>query len=174
MHAPNPAAELVTNEVWVAKGSHWVEAGITVGAKSGGGYVTSPFMFWAAMRSTTPAYSEHYKGAYTLNSYSNVDIVQNGVDGAMISIDGQSYASASDFVWPADELNAGTESNSDYIHTYGSQSELGWYDLSWSFHHGWSTSTATASTLETDPSKVYVNWVGSSHDWIRSGEGGAC
>jgi len=174
MSVANNMTDFVTNEEWFVQGNYWVEAGITIGAKYGGGYLTRAEPYWADNRPGSGSYHEHYGfGAYTLQTYTSI-IISKTVSSSQIDIyqDG-SYlgSSTSNFTGAATTLLAGNETTTTTAHTFGSVTAMQWRDLTNVWHTDWHS--ASGATLPTPDAPLYSMWM-TQYSWMRSGAGAAC
>ena len=174
MTLPNYDTDFITNEMWVANssGTRWVEVGIAIGIKPGG-YVTTPHRFWAEQKAA--GYFEHYYEMYTFDNYLTVTAratAQGSNDWEVwYGTNGTRYTSADNLTSPAKRLDTGTEVTTSSAHSYGSTSDMRWYDLDAGLHDGWQGSNSGAQ--EDADSGMTATWV-DEPNWIRTGRGAAC
>lgn len=145
-----------------------------VGAKQDGGYLPSPSFYWAEYDGAT--YTEHYDniGVYNANAYATLEIYKSTVSSSQtnILVNGNLVGISTSFAGRAFELQAGNETTSSTVHTYGSMGALKWRDLQGGWHGGWQTGSRNSSLLTPD-APLYSNWV-DTYVSFRSGAGATC
>ncbi len=179
MTVPNYSANLASHEMWYIDPTqrYWVEAGITVGTFKGQAEY-SPFVFWADFRPNN-TYNEWLLAGYTLGTYTNIRIEKASAASTSISIYGGSTAvgtSTSNFSGVSQYINAGDETNTSSVHTFGSISSLSYKTLESTWHAGRNTSTLNSSLLKVPSSGGpygTVAWV-TANQWMQVGAGASC
>jgi hypothetical protein len=171
---PYPQTEFTTNEVWISNASEpqfWVEVGIYTGA--GSASVSTPHFYWAEQRISDGLYYEFDHGPYTASSDTQVAIIESGNQNSYVYYDGTMSQSTGAFDYPATTLQVGTESDSNYVESYGSGFDLAWFDLSGLIHSDWTTASSQAFIRQIPMGgPVYAYGVnGQPWNWMRSGEG---
>jgi len=169
---PKPKSGFVDNELWIVSGSHWVEAGITVGSAAIGGFYPTPVFFWADQRPGKGGYHEHYGRAATLRQSHSIAIKYTGagptwkVSGAISGTSTLSIAS------PANFLEGGVESTSFRNTTYGTVTNAGYWDPSGALHPGWSTADVLPTKRATTH-RMSFHWLDKYDSW-RGSQSGTC
>lgn len=171
MDVSTPTSQQLTNHLLFAQGNYWVEAGITIGPKSGGGYLTQPTLYWADNR-PNGTYIEHFGASYSLNTNVTAKIDKTATASSWsVSVGSLASTSTSNFSSYANGLETGVETNYDTGHTYGSSSSLQFRSLTDSWVSGWSGALPYADA--TDQTGLTVAWV-TTPTWARASQGAAC
>lgn len=163
----NNQTQFINNELWVISGSYWIEAGITVGAKSAGGYVSSPTAFWAQNHPSL-GYVETYGGGVSLNTAYRAAVAYVSSGNWTVRSGSLTGTISSTFAGNAYELQAGNEAytstSTDPI-TYGSVSSLTYKSLTNTDVSGWTNASLYNAGTSSSTWITYPTWLRNSFNY---------
>jgi hypothetical protein len=177
------STKVLSNELWVSIGYptfRWVEIGWKIGLRQSsptGAYDTVPRRFWARNRGnslTSIDYAEFYDITVAYDYYLTVTalVVEDTNDWEVwYGSAGTRHSLSNVFYGPATRLKTGTETISTSAHSFGSSSELKWYDLDRGLHSEWTTSNANAVAIEDEGMRA--DWA-DLYERIQTGRGATC
>ena len=171
LDVPSPTTYFVTNEVWIAYTSDWVEAGLAHGVPNG----DRKYFFWARQYNGVyyessplpggdPALATYYTATITSANQSRLWNVT--IHGNTSTPHGPTY--------PAIRLDTGTETTHENgTRAYGSQNSLQYMNLSGSWHSGWNTSSGNATVLTSPTTFGTASWA-TTNVWAKTGVSTTC